>query len=271
MGGSKIVGLLVKVSIKLMVASLIWCGVMSVPIWARTSLGEKRQQAESLRKLIRTVDQLYLSEEMYPLNVTKLMQLDVYLAGVVPQISVEQARWLQRLRADLSDHKDLWQFRQEVLKVFEVSTRSAITPNYDHGKRLYEAHCAACHGVSGGGDGPLASRISHYELSLVHKRAEQRLSTHLVYNLLLAGLDSGLMVSYEPVLSQAKLWNIAFYTATLVENCSSLSTSSVSAAWPLISYARRSLIHPFVLESSVSDGGRVSPVRCLAMLQFEMR
>lgn len=216
-------------------------GTVADSAWSRPSLKVKKQQSSDLRQLIRTVDALYLSEIFYPLDMIKLQQLDDYLAKVVGLLPGADASALLARRQQLSNHEDLWRFREHVLDVFAVVTSPVITPSYAKGERLYQHHCAACHGKDGGGDGSLASRIPHYELSLVSQRFQARGFAHSVYNLLLTGLDSGLMVPYSSHLSHELLWHLAFYTAALVEECSGQSRSaSTPMRW-------LSLVHPFVM------------------------
>lgn len=220
--------------------------------WSRPSLKVKKQQSVYLRQLIRTVDALYLSEVSYPLDMIKLQQLDDYLAKVGPQLPRADAAALLVRRQQLSNHQDLWRFREHVLAVFAVAVNPVITPSYSQGQRLYNHHCAACHGRDGGGDGPLASRIPQFDLSLVSQRFQARGLAHSVYNLLLTGLDSGLMVPYSPHLSHELLWHLAFYTVALAEECS----GQPAAAFPSTLW-RSSLDHPFML----AQEGRGQPAR----------
>lgn len=221
---------------------------------ARTPEGVKKRQSVSLRSLIRAIDFMYLQPQSYPWEFHHYQDIDRHLAAVYPQISEDKQTRLQKLRQGLFTHPELWQFRMEVLKVFEISWEPPITPNYRLGKTLYQSHCASCHGASGQGDGDMALRIPNTDLSLVGPEAQSRMFSHLVYNLLLTGLDSGLMVPYEPAMDKKSLWSIAFFTTSLVcQRGSQLFPAS-------------SLLHPFmkllVPQGAVTD--RQEDPRCLA-------
>ena len=100
----------------------------------------------------------------------------------------------------------------------------------------------------------MASRLPDKDLSLVGSEAQSRMFSHLVYNLLLTGLDSGLMVSYEPAMDKKSLWSIAFFTTSLVCRGSNQL------------FPASSLLHPFMklLAPHGASTDRAEDPRCLA-------
>lgn len=239
-------------------------------VFGRTTRGEKKQHSMSLRKLIRSVDDLYLEPTIVPIDHLLHRDLKTHLERVSHHISLEKKKHLYKLYEDHKTHEDLWHFRLEILRVFQVSSAPSITPDYQLGQVLYEAHCAACHGISGKGDGSLAYRIPEVSLSLIDEQRASKISAHLVYNLLLIGLDSGLMP--PQYLEHKKLWHLAFYTATLSEDCLRWLSQTDSSSWDqVMSFPRsiRSLVHPQWTQYFSYQGpsqSHLDDLRCQAVL-----
>ena len=63
-------------------------------------------------------------------------------------------------------------------------------------------------------------------LSLVTDNHKNFMFAHQIYNLLLTGMPSGAMSSLEHVLNDHQLWNIAFYTISLLFDCTKKQKNS---------------------------------------------
>jgi len=62
-------------------------------------------------------------------------------------------------------------FLAELLSVASLGAAASDTPEAK-GKLLYDVNCASCHGISGGGDGPMASslKVRPPDLRLIRAR-----------------------------------------------------------------------------------------------------
>ncbi|MDQ3370342.1 MAG: c-type cytochrome, partial [Myxococcota bacterium] len=80
------------------------------------------------------------------------------------------------------------------------------------GKLLYEgaSGCAACHGVSGAGDGPVAFALKPAPRNLVRDAYKAGDSVEQVFHTITHGLPNTRMVGY-PNLSDADRWAIAHH------------------------------------------------------------
>lgn len=89
------------------------------------------------------------------------------------------------------------------------------------GKALYEKNCAACHGISGKGDGPAAASMSPKPKNLRDKEYVQALSDSYLLEIVTYGgasVDkSALMPGWGNVLSQKEIIDIISYVRGLSE------------------------------------------------------
>lgn len=59
--------------------------------------------------------------------------------------------------------KQMYQLKQQIPAEYQVMNRTPVRPDEQSlalGSRLYEQHCAACHGATGAGDGPAAAALA---------------------------------------------------------------------------------------------------------------
>ncbi|MCY4380042.1 MAG: cytochrome c [Proteobacteria bacterium] len=243
------------------VISLLLCvtmgGIIGLPpASGRTSVTEKKRDSYHLRKLLLEIDNIYHSSGSSEIKQTELLTVNTYLNKVLPKLTENKASQLTQLFHELKEKDALWDFRLKVIQAFEISPSPHSTLNYKLGQSLYQEYCASCHGNHGQGRGPLAQKLNQYQLNLTASRAT--LFPHLIYNLLLTGLDSGIMIPYERTLSTSDIWNIAFFTATLAEDCHSqraslnVTHSSSESRW-LAGYPL-SLIHPRLFRRQQNNG-----------------
>lgn len=98
----------------------------------------------------------------------------------------------------------------ELLVAYPTPLAPAKAPNLARGESLYAEQCAACHGVSGHGDGPNAKEISPRPVAFADiDRARQR-SVFGLYQVISQGLDGTSMPSFAD-LSTDDRWALAFY------------------------------------------------------------
>ena len=90
-------------------------------------------------------------------------------------------------------------------------------PDPGWGAELYATLCAACHGPTGGGDGPAASEQNPRPTSFREQRMNL-LSPHQVFGATRFGIEDTAMASYSEVLSPVQSWDVAFHVMTLRED-----------------------------------------------------
>lgn len=129
--------------------------------------------------------------------------------------------------------------------------------------QLFEAHCAACHGAAGGGDGPLAPPLS--EAGVHPRNFQQRLSLRGRSDAELADLIarggaayglSNLMPPWGKVLSPAQIRSLVPFVRGLAEEharATPAETASFRAARP-VGYPRAATL--FALYCTVCHGKR---------------
>ena len=95
---------------------------------------------------------------------------------------------------------------------FPVAPRSM--PDLALGASLYQAQCAACHGVTGAGDGPLANQLEPKPIAFTdHERARSR-SLMALYQVISQGVEGTSMPAFTS-LSEHDRWSLAFHVGTL--------------------------------------------------------
>lgn len=107
--------------------------------------------------------------------------------------------------------------KTEWKEFFRLVASPSQTPQLDVGRQAYAMHCASCHGPTGKGDGPLASKGRPMIPPPTDFTGESArlISPYRSFNALITGKDGTTMGSYEELLSTHEMWSLAFYLATL--------------------------------------------------------
>ncbi len=92
----------------------------------------------------------------------------------------------------------------------------ASTMNISNGKRLYQTHCPACHGASGGGDGPAGKQLVPQPANLAFsRRLPVTTDAFLFWTLSEGGKPFGsAMPAFGDQLSNNEIWQIIHYINT---------------------------------------------------------
>nr|WP_233575720.1 FTR1 family protein [Noviherbaspirillum saxi] len=101
-----------------------------------------------------------------------------------------------------------------LLAAYPVPVAPGKMPELQHGARLYQAQCAACHGQAGHADGPLAAKLEPPPIAFAdHDRAKER-SIFSLYQTTTRGVEGTAMASFG-TLSEDDRWAVAFFASTL--------------------------------------------------------
>jgi len=101
-----------------------------------------------------------------------------------------------------------------LLMAYPVPVSPLKTPDLRQGAALYQSNCAACHGVSGHADGPLASSLNPQPIALAdHARARER-SVFALQQIVTRGVEGTSMASFAK-LTEDERWAVAYFASTL--------------------------------------------------------
>lgn len=104
--------------------------------------------------------------------------------------------------------------RLAVIQAYKLTVAPKETPDLNRGAQLFASTCAACHGSTGHGDGPLAKGLEP-EPSNFHEQERMRMrSVYGLYNTITLGVNGTPMQPYSQ-LPEADRWSLAFYVASL--------------------------------------------------------
>ncbi|MCB5189382.1 cytochrome c/FTR1 family iron permease [Methylobacillus arboreus] len=104
--------------------------------------------------------------------------------------------------------------RLAVIQAYKITVAPKDIPDLNRGAQLFGETCAACHGATGHGDGPLAKGLEP-EPSNFHDQDRMRMrSIYGLYNTITLGVNGTPMQSYAQ-LPETDRWSLAFYVSTL--------------------------------------------------------
>lgn len=81
-------------------------------------------------------------------------------------------------------------------------------------KQLFQSHCGSCHGITGQGDGELASQLNPKPTNFTDKARALDRSVLGLYDVVTGGLDGTAMPSFKHLTADQR-WSLAFYTGSL--------------------------------------------------------
>ncbi len=115
-----------------------------------------------------------------------------------------------------------------VLVAYGLGASPAAAPDVAGASSLYAQQCAACHGVSGAGNGPAAAGMDPPPIDFTDAaRASQR-SPFSLYQVITQGLPGTSMGSYRH-LSDADRWALAFHVGSLANSAQDVAAGE--AIW----------------------------------------
>lgn len=106
------------------------------------------------------------------------------------------------------------QANASLITAYPFPVAPATVPELARGQTLYAAQCAACHGVDGKGDGPLAESLEPKPIAFTDAERSRTRSVMALYQVISQGVEGTSMTSFE-ALPEADRWALAFYIGTL--------------------------------------------------------
>lgn len=97
-----------------------------------------------------------------------------------------------------------------LLAAYPVPSSPGSAPLMATAGALYQANCAACHGATGNGDGPIGLRLEPRPVAFTDQTRARERSVFALYQVITQGLEGTPMVSFAS-LSDDDRWKLAFY------------------------------------------------------------
>ncbi|WP_193164895.1 cytochrome c/FTR1 family iron permease [Microbulbifer hainanensis] len=108
----------------------------------------------------------------------------------------------------------------------QLSLPPTLLPKADT-QALFEEHCAACHGASGHGDGPLATHLDPPPINFHDRERAENRSLLGLYDAISNGLEGTSMTAFDQ-LSEQQRWSLAFYVGGLAFTDTGMSAAKAS-------------------------------------------
>lgn len=102
----------------------------------------------------------------------------------------------------------------DLIRVFPFPVSPRAIPNLRHGAQLYQTLCAACHGHTGLGNGPMAAKLDPPPTAFAERNRARERSVLALYQVISQGVQGTAMPSFD-ALEENDRWALAFYVGTL--------------------------------------------------------
>lgn len=106
------------------------------------------------------------------------------------------------------------EIKQSALQMAKLDVAPSAWSDLKNGKRIFEAQCAACHGVKGEGDGPAAKGLDPAPRNFHDDVYMREISAFHNFNVIRLGIPGTGMVAF-PTISDKDTWDLAFYILSI--------------------------------------------------------
>ena len=98
----------------------------------------------------------------------------------------------------------------------EISKLPRRAINIENGKTIFKANCTICHGLTGGGDGPLSSKIDPAPAVLSDPKVtgNEHSTAYDNFQVISVGVANTLMMAWSEILPEDDLWDVTYYIRT---------------------------------------------------------
>ena len=120
------------------------------------------------------------------------------------------------------DSQKVWEevnsINSELLATFNIEiNKTPITPvSLTNGKNIFENNCSICHGLTGNGEGPMASQFdpSPAVLSDPQLTGDANTTAYDNFEVINVGIANTAMMAWAEVLSETQIWDVTYYIRT---------------------------------------------------------
>jgi high-affinity iron transporter len=109
------------------------------------------------------------------------------------------------------------QLRWSIIRAYDVEVAPKRPPDLRIAAALYQAHCSACHGPEGHGDGPAAASLDPSPSDFHDRHRMDQRSVYSLYSTITLGVQGTGMVGFQ-WLSEDERWVLAFFVSTLASS-----------------------------------------------------
>ena len=152
------------------------------------------------------------------------------LKGLNAPLLLTQAERLQQAVKQKSSLFDVRQLaaklRSSLLTLMPATLLPRNLMSLENTQALFQVNCASCHGVSGRGDGTLATQLSPEPTNFIDKERAQNRSLLGLFDAISNGLDNTAMPAFTQLKEQQR-WSLAFYVGSLAFKDNKLSENNI--------------------------------------------
>ena len=142
---------------------------------------------------------------------TQITTLPEHASKAAVAAAIAQLRAAVVAKAEAEEVKRLAHHANGLLiAAYPIPVAPKTLPNLARGAALYAAQCASCHGVAGGGDGPLAASLEPKPIAFTDGERAQSRSLMALYQVISQGVEGTSMASFGQ-LSDNERWDLAFF------------------------------------------------------------
>lgn len=163
-------------------------------------------------------------------------RLSAAAAPFLPRLESVRAR-IEKQEDAPGVSRDCAALVDDIVKSTGMVRAPTRAPDLATGQRVYEARCAACHGVDGAANTPIAATLTPRPVSFVDAEVMNGLSPYRAFNTTTFGVPGTPMVSFKDTLSSDERWATAFYLFTLRQAQCTKSPASPSPSLTLAALA----------------------------------
>lgn len=151
-----------------------------------------------MREFAKTSQTKLAALEPHPERAALVAEAQMLSAAIEAKKSSEEVAALAKL---LANH---------LLAAYPVSSSPAAPPLVAQAAALYQAQCAACHGASGNGDGPLGLKLEPRPVAFTDKDRARERSAFALYQAISQGIEGTAMPGFATI-GEADRWALAFF------------------------------------------------------------
>ena len=119
---------------------------------------------------------------------------------------------VQRKSAPSHVAKAAGQLRWAIIDAYQLQVAPKAAPDVSSGEKLYQAHCSACHGVDGEGNGPGGAKLDPAPSNFRDATRMAQRSVHGLYNTIALGVKGTAMPAFDQLKDEER-WALAFHVA----------------------------------------------------------
>jgi high-affinity iron transporter len=131
---------------------------------------------------------------------------------------IAAAAKLQEAVTNKADGADVTRLAHEaealLIAAYPMPVAPKALPDLERGAALFQAQCAACHGATGGGDGPLAAQLDPPPIAFTDRERARSRSLMALYQVVSQGVAGTSMPSFATLPDEDR-WALAFFAGTL--------------------------------------------------------